>query len=165
VAIALADRGAAVTICARNAEAARQIAELAGGKVGGFPPKAGSWDVLINATPAGTGPEGVNPIAGAALDGEMVFDLVYTPPETRLLAEARAAGCLTIGGLEMLVAQAERQFELWTGHPPPPGLFARAAGSDRGQTGVRPGSDGGQTGVRPGSDHQAAAPSLRDRHR
>jgi 3-dehydroquinate dehydratase/shikimate dehydrogenase len=160
VAIALADKGAAVTICARNEQAARQIAELAGGKVGTFPPKAGSWDVLINATSVGTGPEGVNPIAGAALDGEMVFDLVYTPPETRLLADARAAGCLTIGGLEMLVAQAERQFELWTGHKPPAGLFARAAG----QTGVKPGSDGGQTGVKPGSD--LGTPSaLRDRHR
>ena len=153
VAIALADRGAAVTICARKKEAARQIAELVGGKVGTFPPQAGSWDILINATPAGTGPEGVNPIEGAPLDGEMVFDLVYTPAETRLLADARRAGCLTIGGLEMLIAQAEHQFELWTGHTPPAGLFARAAGvrpgSDGGQTGVRPGSDEGQTGVRP----------------
>jgi 3-dehydroquinate dehydratase/shikimate dehydrogenase len=127
VAIALADQGAAVTICARKPDAAREIADLAGGRVGTFPPKAGSWDVLINATPAGTGAEGQNPIAGAALDGEMVFDLVYTPAETRLLADARAAGCLTIGGLEMLVAQAERQFELWTGQQPPAGLFAKAA--------------------------------------
>ena len=61
----------------------------------------------------------------------MVFDLVYTPAETRLLAEARAAGCLTIGGLEMLVAQAERQFELWTGHTPPAGLFYEAAAGTR----------------------------------
>jgi 3-dehydroquinate dehydratase/shikimate dehydrogenase len=144
VAIALADRGAAVTICARRKDEARTIAELVGGRVGSFPPKAGSWDVLINATSAGTGPDGVNPIAGASLDGEMVFDLVYTPPETRLLADARAAGCLTIGGLEMLVAQAERQFELWTGHRPPPGLFARAAGSHAGQTVVHPGLDHGR---------------------
>jgi shikimate 5-dehydrogenase len=55
---------------------------------------------------------------------------VYAPAETRLLADARAAGCLTIGGLEMLVAQAERQFQLWTGQRPPAGLFqAAAAGS------------------------------------
>jgi 3-dehydroquinate dehydratase / shikimate dehydrogenase len=131
VAIALADRGAAVTICARKKDVAREIAELVGGQVGSFPPKPGTWDILINATTAGTGPDGVNPIAGTPLDGEMVFDLVYTPAETRLLADARAAGCLTIGGLEMLVAQAERQFELWTGHKPPPGLFARAANGQR----------------------------------
>jgi 3-dehydroquinate dehydratase/shikimate dehydrogenase len=137
VAIALADRGAAVTICARKHDAAREIAELVGGRVGSFPPKSGTWDILVNATPAGTGAEGINPIAGAPLDGEIVFDLVYAPAETRLLAEARAAGCLTIGGLEMLVAQAERQFELWTGHQPPADLFARAAGA---HTGVAPGS-------------------------
>jgi shikimate 5-dehydrogenase len=35
---------------------------------------------------------------------------------------------MTIGGLEMLVAQAERQFELWTGLAPPESLFQRAAG-------------------------------------
>ena len=127
VAVALASEGAAVTVCARRPEEARRIADLAGGRVGEFPPKPGSWDVLVNATSAGTGPSGENPIAGAALDGEMVFDLVYAPPETRLLADARAAGCLTIGGLEMLVAQAERQFELWTGHRPPAGLFLKAA--------------------------------------
>jgi shikimate dehydrogenase len=130
VAIALADHGAAVTICARKPHDARIIADLVGGQVGTFPPRPGSWDVLINATPAGTGAAGENPIAGAPLDGEMVFDLVYTPMETKLLADARAAGCLTIGGLEMLVAQAERQFELWTGRKPPAGLFLRAASAE-----------------------------------
>jgi shikimate 5-dehydrogenase len=43
------------------------------------------------------------------------------------MADATAAGCTTIGGLEMLVAQAEKQFEIWTGHTPPGGLFQRAA--------------------------------------
>ena len=129
VAVALAERGAAVTVCARRHEAAREIAELAGGSVGEFPPRGGSWDVLVNATPVGTGPKGENPIPGAPLDGRVVYDLVYTPAETRLLAAARAAGCATIGGLEMLVAQAERQFEMWTGQPPPAGLFARSASS------------------------------------
>ena len=138
VAIALADRGAAVTICARKEEAAHEIADLVGGKAGSFPPRAGTWDILINATPAGTGPDGVNPIAGTPLDGEMVFDLVYTPTETALLADARAAGCLTIGGIEMLIAQAERQFELWTGHKPPDGLFARAAGATPASSEARP---------------------------
>jgi len=63
------------------------------------------------------------------LDGRMVYDLVYEPEETTLLSDARAAGCDTIGGLEMLVAQAERQFELWTGQRPPEGIFATAARS------------------------------------
>ncbi|MGH9374309.1 MAG: shikimate dehydrogenase, partial [Vicinamibacterales bacterium] len=127
VAVALADMGASVTVCARRAEAAREIADLTGGAVGAFPPRGGSWDVLVNTTPAGSAAELQSPIEGAALDGEIVFDLVYAPAQTRLLADARAAGCMTIGGLEMLVAQAERQFELWTGHAPPPGLFQQAA--------------------------------------
>jgi 3-dehydroquinate dehydratase/shikimate dehydrogenase len=127
VAVALSDLGASVTVCARRPEAAREIADLAGGRVGEFPPRAGSWDVLVNTTPAGSDADRHSPIEGAVLDGEIVFDLIYSPPETRLLADAKAAGCMTIGGLEMLIAQAERQFELWTGRIPPPGLFQQAA--------------------------------------
>jgi 3-dehydroquinate dehydratase/shikimate dehydrogenase len=127
VAVALASQGAAVTVCARNAAAAHDIAVLANGTVGQFPPKASSWDVLVNATTAGGHANPENPIAGAPLDGEIVFDLIYAPARTALLDDARGAGCLTIGGLEMLIAQAERQFELWTGHRPAKGLFAEAA--------------------------------------
>ncbi|HSC29563.1 MAG TPA: type I 3-dehydroquinate dehydratase [Vicinamibacterales bacterium] len=127
VSVALADRGAAVTICARRPDAARPIADLVGGTVGAFPPRSGSWDLLVNATTAGSSVDPQNPIAGAPLDGEIVYDLVYAPAETELLADARREGCLTIGGLAMLVAQAERQFELWTGQRPPAGLFQAAA--------------------------------------
>jgi shikimate 5-dehydrogenase len=66
-------------------------------------------------------------MAGAVLDGQLVYDLVYEPADTRLLLDARAAGCATIGGLDMLIAQAERQFELWTGQRPPAGVFRDAA--------------------------------------
>jgi 3-dehydroquinate dehydratase/shikimate dehydrogenase len=126
VAFALADRGAAVTICARRADAARELADRVGGSVGEFPPAPSTWDVLVNATPVGSLSDPRNPMSGAPLDGKLVFDLVYAPEETALLREARAAGCRTIGGIEMLVAQAERQFELWTGQAPPPGLFQEA---------------------------------------
>jgi shikimate 5-dehydrogenase len=63
----------------------------------------------------------------ARFDGALVYDLVYNPRETRLLREARAAGCETLDGLPMLVAQAERQFSLWTGTPPPRGVMLAAA--------------------------------------
>jgi shikimate dehydrogenase len=130
VAVALSEQGAAVTICARRPDAAAEIAAIVRGTVGTFPPRAGSWDVLVNATSAGSIASPGNPIAGADLDGEIVFDLVYAPAETRLLADARSEGCLTIGGLEMLIAQAERQFELWTGQRPPSGLFQAAAAAE-----------------------------------
>ena len=63
-------------------------------------------------------------------DGRLVYDLVYNPRETRLLADAARAGCGTIGGLDMLVAQAVRQFTWWTGAKPSADLFRRAAEED-----------------------------------
>jgi len=129
VAIALADSGADLLISARRDDAAREIAELAGGRVVAFPPPAKSWDVLINAIPAGPAAATESPMGHAPLDGRIVYDLVYEPEHTRLLVDARAAGCRTIGGLDMLIAQAERQFELWTGQRPAKGLFSSAARS------------------------------------
>jgi 3-dehydroquinate dehydratase/shikimate dehydrogenase len=122
-AIALADRGAAVTIAARRQDAAAAIAADTGSVPGAWPPPPGSWDLLVNATTLGSSVLPGNPMAGGELTGRLVYDLVYTPEETALLAEARRQGCDTIGGMEMLIAQAERQFELWTGQRPPAGLF------------------------------------------
>jgi len=127
VAVALADLGAEVTVCARRPEAARELADLAGGTVGPFPPAAGSWDLRVNSTPSDGDASTNSPIPGAALDGALVYELLYVPAITRLMADARAAGCTTIGGLEMLVAQAEKQFEIWTGQAPPGGLFQQVA--------------------------------------
>jgi 3-dehydroquinate dehydratase/shikimate dehydrogenase len=129
VAVALADKGAHIAISARRTDAAREVAELAGGRVETFPPSAGTWDLLVNTIPAGSDAASVSPMGDLALDGRLVYDLVYEPMDTRLLADARATGCDTIGGLEMLIAQAERQFELWTGQPPPAGVFSAAARS------------------------------------
>ncbi len=46
-------------------------------------------------------------------------DLVYTPLETMLLAQAQAAGVAVIDGLGMLIHQRAYAFETWTGHPAP----------------------------------------------
>jgi 3-dehydroquinate dehydratase/shikimate dehydrogenase len=127
VAVALGSRKAKVTICARKVEGARAIAGLVDGSAGDFPPRPSSWDVLVNATPVGSQKTPGTPMGTAPLDGRIVFDLVYAPAETELLRSARAAGCQTIGGIEMLIAQAARQFELWTGQRPPAGLFEAAA--------------------------------------
>ena len=67
------------------------------------------------------------PLAVDELTGRTVYDLVYNPPVTRLLRHAATAGCQTIGGLEMLVAQAHEQFHWWTDVRPAPGVMREAA--------------------------------------
>jgi shikimate dehydrogenase len=75
--------------------------------------------VLINATPVGWAAgadKGRSPVPAAAhRAGTIAFDMVYDPLVTPFLADAQAAGCTTIDGLEMLIAQAVAQFEAWTG--------------------------------------------------
>ena len=88
-----------------------------------------AWDVLVNATPVGSGAfPGETPVPAESLrPGAVVFDMVYEPRETPLLAAARAKGCRTIDGVEMLVAQAVGQFEAWTGAPAPVEAMTDAA--------------------------------------
>jgi 3-dehydroquinate dehydratase/shikimate dehydrogenase len=127
-AIALRRAGARVTVCARRPEAAQAVAAACGAAWAPMPPARGSWDVLVNATSAGMHPHvDETPWPEAVFDGQLVYDLVYNPRETRLLREARAAGCATLDGLAMLVAQAERQYEIWTGHRPQAGVMSAAA--------------------------------------
>lgn len=128
VAQGLRSAGARVSIAARDERRAGEIARLCAATVGSWPPAGGSWDVLVNTTPVGTAPNvDDSPLPNGPFSGELVYDLVYNPLETRLMRDAHAAGCRTIGGLEMLVAQAERQFEWWTGHAPPAGVMHDAA--------------------------------------
>ena len=124
---ALRGAGAIVEISARRPERARLLASALGASTGTWPPAPG-WDLLVNATPVGTWPNvEESPIASAHLGGHLVYDLVYNPSETALLRMARAAGLETIGGLEMLVAQACLQCEWWTGGPAPASVMDRAA--------------------------------------
>jgi 3-dehydroquinate dehydratase/shikimate dehydrogenase len=130
VAVALASKGAAVTVHARNRERAEAVADLVSGGVGPFPPAAGTWDLLINCTPIGMYPGVAETPMRDGLDGEagrVVYDLIYNPPTTELLRDAAAAGCHTIGGLDMLVAQAREQFRWWTGIMPEAGVMRAAA--------------------------------------
>jgi shikimate 5-dehydrogenase len=107
---------------------------LVDGEARPLPPPPGSWDLLVNATTAGTRPQrGASPIPGVPLDGRLVYDRVYDPPRTQLLADAEAAGCDTIGGLDMLVAQARLQFKWWFGARPPQDVFRGAALKRRGE--------------------------------
>lgn len=72
--------------------------------------------ILLHCTPVGMSPHVEQTCVPARLlhPSLTVMDIVYNPVETRLLREARAAGCRIICGIEMFLNQAVAQFELWT---------------------------------------------------
>jgi shikimate dehydrogenase len=105
------------------------VADLAA-KTGGpirFEPWLGTYeipattDILVNATSIGLYPDvdAMPSINIAALPAHcLVCDAVFNPPETRLLAAARARGLPVLDGLSMLVYQGVTGFQLWTGQDP-----------------------------------------------
>jgi shikimate dehydrogenase len=78
-------------------------------------------EIVVHATPVGMTPRVDATVIPRELirPDQVVFDVVYTPLETRLLREARAAGARAVPGLGMFVHQAAIQFELWTGREAP----------------------------------------------
>jgi shikimate dehydrogenase len=79
--------------------------------------------LVVNATPLGMAPDhrAQTPWPNADDFGpnHVVYDLVYTPEQTRLLREAAAQGATTLGGLDMLVEQAAAAYRQWTGREMP----------------------------------------------
>lgn len=125
---ALQSCGAVATVYARRTEVARALAQRLGAEAGAWPPEPGTWDLLVNTTPVGTWPDhDTSPIEASIVHGSLVYDLVYNPPATALLRAAEANGCRVVPGLNMLVHQAARQFEWWTGQPAPIDAMRAAA--------------------------------------
>lgn len=76
-------------------------------------------DTLVNGTSQGmTGNPALDINLSALPTSAVVNDLVYTPLETPLLAQARARGNTCVDGLGMLLYQAAPGFERWFGHKP-----------------------------------------------
>ena len=125
-----------VTLFVREVDKARPFAEsfnisckpLASSLFAGY-------DLVVNATPLGSGAHiDQSPATREQLNGAgCIYDLVYNPIETQLMRIARDAGCETLGGLEMLVAQAKIQFELWTGKKPVHATMFEAAANALGR--------------------------------
>ena len=83
-------------------------------------------DIVVNASPLGMRgqapmPEAVLRAIETAPSSLVVFDMIYDPHETDLLAAARRSGHRTVDGLALLIAQARHAFSLFYGVPPPPG--------------------------------------------
>jgi len=128
VAYGLMQAGCRLTLAGRRAEAA---AEAAGSLGASHIPlqqlNCAEFDLLVNATPVGMGElQDETPISCAALrPGMIVYDLVYSPLETRLLREAAASGCIAVDGLGMLLHQGALSYQQWTGRRAPRYLMER----------------------------------------
>lgn len=140
VAFALLDAGAARILIANRheARAAELCAALATPRASFLPWNMATIarhldqvDLLVNCTTVGlrhTPTEGISPLPALPLAPHLlVCDLIYQPAETPLLAQARAAGARTLGGLPMLIYQGAAAFHLWTGRPAPIDVMAAAA--------------------------------------
>jgi shikimate kinase len=113
--------GCRATVYARSAESGKSLAKRFGCEARPWEDRARrGGDVVINCTPIGMWPAvDATPLPADAFRGcRFVFDLIYRPLQTKLLADAAAAGCRTLNGLDMFVRQAATQFELWTGSSP-----------------------------------------------
>lgn len=85
-------------------------------------------EILLNGTAIGMHPHvDASPVQHISSSVRVVFDTVYNPLHTRLLEQARQAGCLCVSGLEMFLQQAAVQFERWTGLPAPRQVMREAA--------------------------------------
>ncbi len=81
-------------------------------------------DLLLNTTSVGMSGTAFNGINLAAINpGSVVYDMVYSPPETPLLAAAAEIGIKCANGIGMLAAQGEAAFTIWTGLKPPDGFM------------------------------------------
>jgi|DewCreStandDraft_1066081.scaffolds.fasta_scaffold01485_5 shikimate dehydrogenase len=145
VAVALLDAGVrSLIILNRHSERAVALAaDLRAGLSAAVPVEGGpatpeaittalaQADLLVNCTTVGMrhGPaEGSMPVPPQALRPTLaVYDLVYNPRVTPLVATARAAGAPAQGGLSMLVYQGAISFEIWTGRPAPLEVMRQAA--------------------------------------
>lgn len=124
VAAALIAAGAQVTIVNRSADRAADLGAALNCTAGAWEQRAAlPADIVINCTSVGMSPEvDQTPLPAAGLRRRpLVLDTVYRPRVTRLLREAQAAGCPIVSGVDMFLAQAALQFQLWHGASPPPG--------------------------------------------
>jgi shikimate dehydrogenase len=127
--------GSDVTVSGRNEGAGRRIAGNLGAQFLTSTPErlaeaTANADFLVNATPVGQWPDDTACPVDETVPLRpplVVMDLVYRPRRTKLLRRAAAAGCATVEGVEMLVEQGVRSFELWTGRSAPVDVMREAA--------------------------------------
>ena len=83
------------------------------------------YDILINCTSVGFKSEDTLLTRERIRPNSVVMDIIFTPIETTLIKEARAAGCTTVSGVRMIMHQSYKQFEHYTGVPAPVEVYER----------------------------------------
>lgn len=115
--------GSRVTVKNRTVDRAVKLASDFGCAAGGMVDVVDA-EIVVNCTPMGMHPNvDACPVAGLGAGVKVVFDTIYNPLQTKLLAMAKSRGCVCVSGLDMFVLQAAAQFELWTGKPAPTGTM------------------------------------------
>lgn len=140
----LATAGAkTITIANRTLERAHELVETLQGRVPQCPlqacvlpdelrPVAAESDLIVNCTSLGMSPniDGLPWLPDLPFRPEQaIYDLVYNPRQTRLLAQAGWDGATAVGGIGMLVWQGAIAFERWTGITPPVDVMRQAIGA------------------------------------
>ena len=124
IAAGLKKKGVKLVVLNRTEARARKLAKKVNAEgFGGLNKlsEIASAEILINATSVGMWPKTDQSVIPKDLlhNRLTVFEIVYNPRETRLLIEARERGCAVVYGDKMLLYQAVKQFELFTGHQAP----------------------------------------------
>jgi shikimate dehydrogenase len=86
-------------------------------------------DLVMNATSLGLKTDDASPLDEKQFSLKQtrcVYEMIYRPAETKLLAAAKAAGCRTANGLGMLLHQGAKAFEIWTGQAAPLDVMRRS---------------------------------------
>jgi shikimate dehydrogenase len=108
------------------------VLQRSDGSMGRLADELAAADLLVNATPVGTG-SGESPVPVRLLRPDLaVLDLVYRPSPTRLVRDARAAGGRAEAGGGILLGQAWRSLELWLGRPAPIDVMRTALDAELG---------------------------------
>lgn len=133
---ALGRAGAAITVAARRADAGTRAAALAPDTTvvdfTALDAVVADVDLVVNATPIGMRGEPPPFDPGVLRPEQFVYDTVYHPSPTPLVAAALQRGVPAADGLTMLVHQAALAFTLWTGEPAPLAAMTDAARAEAG---------------------------------
>lgn len=127
-AFALIESGAKLSITGRNPDRVRAFAKTCdAAPLTREQAIASHFDAVVHATPLGMYPNVDQCFFPDQIPGDIVFDMVYNPLETKLLQHAREQGKIVIDGMQMFIEQAVQQFECWTGEQAPRSVMEKAA--------------------------------------